>query len=31
MLAGVGCLTRPVWGCLGYPVFILDVTATPPG
>jgi hypothetical protein len=24
MPAGVGCLTRPAWGCLGYPIFILD-------
>ncbi len=23
MPAGVGCLTRPAWGCLGYPIFIL--------
>jgi hypothetical protein len=25
MPAGVGCLTRPAWGCLGYQIFILDV------
>jgi hypothetical protein len=24
MPAGVGCLTRPAWGCLGYPIFILE-------
>jgi hypothetical protein len=23
MPAGVGCLTRPAWGCLGYRIFIL--------
>ncbi len=25
MPAGVGCLTRPAWGCLGYQIFILVV------
>jgi hypothetical protein len=23
MPAGVGYLTRPAWGCLGYPIFML--------
>jgi hypothetical protein len=25
MPAGVGFLTRPAWGCLGYHIFILGV------
>jgi hypothetical protein len=27
MPAGGGCLTRPAWGCLGYPIFILGVVS----